>query len=145
MAIAENLRITHSVRNEVKVVDGKVERVEDKVEDVGDKVEDVGNRVEEIGDQVDEIKCSLHSDHTVALPHPQTTHREPVNPAPTDLALSLGSVHESQHCTKGSTQRNGGMALSGQYLHRMEVHWRFPLMDPRKACVLVTGFRVCCV
>ena len=34
MALAENLRITHSVRDEVKVVDGKVEHVED----VGDKV-----------------------------------------------------------------------------------------------------------
>ena len=51
MAVAENLRITHSVREEVKVVDGKVERVEYKVEVVGDKVE-------EIGEQVDEIKCS---------------------------------------------------------------------------------------
>ena len=44
MAVAENLRITHSVRDEVKVVDGKVE--------------DVGDKVEEIGDKVDEIKCS---------------------------------------------------------------------------------------
>jgi methyl-accepting chemotaxis protein len=55
MAAAENLRITHSVRDEVKVVDGKVERVEDKVEDVGDKVENVGGHVEEIGDKVEDI------------------------------------------------------------------------------------------
>jgi 23S rRNA pseudoU1915 N3-methylase RlmH len=40
MAHAEVLRITHSIRNEVKIVDGKVERVEDKVEEVGDKVGD---------------------------------------------------------------------------------------------------------
>ena len=39
MALAEVLKITHSVRDEVKVVDGKVERVEDKVEDIGDKVQ----------------------------------------------------------------------------------------------------------
>ena len=34
MAVAENLRITHSVRDEVKVVDGKVDRVEDKVDEI---------------------------------------------------------------------------------------------------------------
>ena len=35
MALAEVLRITHSVRDEVKVVDGKVEGVRDSVEDMG--------------------------------------------------------------------------------------------------------------
>ena len=40
MALAEVLRVTHSVRDEVKVVDGKVERVVDKVEDVGERVAD---------------------------------------------------------------------------------------------------------
>ncbi|KAN0139438.1 hypothetical protein V8E53_002939 [Lactarius tabidus] len=49
MAHAEVLRTTHSIRNEVKIVDGKVERVEDKVEGVGDKVEEVGDKV---GDKV---------------------------------------------------------------------------------------------
>ena len=44
MVLADNLRITHSVRDEVRGVDGKVE--------------DVGDRVEVIGDQVDEIRCS---------------------------------------------------------------------------------------
>ncbi|KAN0134107.1 hypothetical protein V8E53_008112 [Lactarius tabidus] len=38
MAHAEVLRIAHSIRDEVKIVDGKVERVEDKVEEVGNKV-----------------------------------------------------------------------------------------------------------
>ena len=52
MAIAENLRITHSVRDEVKVVDSKVERVEDKVEDVGDKVEVIGDKLDDIDDKV---------------------------------------------------------------------------------------------
>ncbi|KAF8274644.1 hypothetical protein EI94DRAFT_1712778 [Lactarius quietus] len=83
MALAEVLRITHSVRDEVKVVDGKVENVEgkvvdmggkvadmgskvedvgkkvadmgDKVEDVGDKVEDVGDKVEDVGDKVEGV------------------------------------------------------------------------------------------
>jgi hypothetical protein len=49
MAHAEVLRITHSIRNEVKIVDGKVERVEDKVEEVGDKV---GDKVQCVDDKV---------------------------------------------------------------------------------------------
>ena len=49
MALAEMLNITHHVRDEVKIVDGKVERVENKVEVVGDKV---GDKVEGVGDKV---------------------------------------------------------------------------------------------
>ena len=56
LALAELLRITHNVRDEVQIVDGKVERVENKVEDVGnkvgDKVDGVGEKVEEVGDKV---------------------------------------------------------------------------------------------
>ena len=62
MANAEVLRIAHSIRDGVKVVDGKVEEVGDKVrdvgetvEDVGDKVEDVGNKVEDVGNKVEDI------------------------------------------------------------------------------------------
>jgi hypothetical protein len=55
MAHAEVLRITHGIRNDVKMVDGKVERVTDKVEGVGDKVEEVGDKVEGVGDKVDEV------------------------------------------------------------------------------------------
>ncbi|KAN0139487.1 hypothetical protein V8E53_002988 [Lactarius tabidus] len=55
MAHAEVLRITHSIRDEVKVVDGKVERVDDKVDGVGDKVEEVGDKVEDIGDKVEDV------------------------------------------------------------------------------------------
>ena len=55
MAVAENLRVTHSVRDEVKVVEGKVEIVDDKVEDVGDKVEEIGDKVEDMGNRVEEI------------------------------------------------------------------------------------------
>ena len=36
MANAEVLRIAHSIRDEVKIVDGRVEEVGDKVGDVGD-------------------------------------------------------------------------------------------------------------
>jgi hypothetical protein len=49
MAHAEVLRITHSIRNEVKIVDGKVEGVGNKVEEVGDKV---GDKVQCVDDKV---------------------------------------------------------------------------------------------
>ena len=39
MALSEVLKITHNTRDEVKVVDGKVEIVGNKVAGVGDKVE----------------------------------------------------------------------------------------------------------
>ena len=52
MAHAEVLRIAHNIRNEVKVVDGKVEKVEDKVEGVGNKIEEVGDRVQCVDDKV---------------------------------------------------------------------------------------------
>ncbi|KAN0139385.1 hypothetical protein V8E53_002886 [Lactarius tabidus] len=52
VAHAEVLRITHSIREEVKIVDGKVERVGGKVDGVGDKVEEVGVKVEDIGENV---------------------------------------------------------------------------------------------
>ena len=61
MANAEVLRITHNIRNEVKIVDGKVERVEDKVEDVGDKVEGVGDKVEEVCDRVEDVGDRVQS------------------------------------------------------------------------------------
>ena len=43
MANVEVLRLAHSIRDGVEVVDGKVEEVGDKVGDVGDKVGDVCN------------------------------------------------------------------------------------------------------
>jgi uncharacterized protein YoxC len=52
IAHVEVLRIAHSIRDEVKIVDGKVEGVDDKVEGVGDKVEEVSDKVEDLGDKV---------------------------------------------------------------------------------------------
>jgi uncharacterized protein YoxC len=52
MALAEVLRVTHSIRDGVKAVDGKVESVEDKVEDVGDKVKDRNDKVEGMSNKV---------------------------------------------------------------------------------------------
>ena len=55
MALAEVLRITHDVHDEVKVVDDKVESVGDKVEDMSDRVADMVDRVEDMGDKVEVI------------------------------------------------------------------------------------------
>ena len=52
MALSEILKITHDTRDEVRVVDGKVENVGDKVTDVGDKVEGVSDKVDDVGDKV---------------------------------------------------------------------------------------------
>ena len=52
MANVEVLRIAHSIRDEVKIVDGKVERVDDKVDAVGDKVETVVDKVEGVDEKV---------------------------------------------------------------------------------------------
>ena len=72
MALAEMLRTTHSIRKEVKVVDGKVQKVEDKVEDVGDKVDEVG---EKMGDQVQCVdeKVQVLIDGTRGLSSPFRT------------------------------------------------------------------------
>ena len=50
MANAEVLRIAHSIRDGVKVVDGRVEEVGDKVGDVGDKVKGVDEKVQVVID-----------------------------------------------------------------------------------------------
>ena len=52
MALAEVLKIKHNVRDEVKVVDGKVESVGDKVKDIGDNVEEMNDRVQCIDEKV---------------------------------------------------------------------------------------------
>ena len=51
MALSEVLRIAHSIRDEVEVVDGKVERVEDKVEVIDGKVQVVIDGTRGLSDQ----------------------------------------------------------------------------------------------
>ncbi|KAN0130441.1 hypothetical protein V8E53_011704 [Lactarius tabidus] len=55
MAHAEILKITHSIREEVKIVDDKVDGACDKVEEVGNKVEDIGDKVQCVDDKVQEV------------------------------------------------------------------------------------------
>ena len=52
IALAEVLRISQHVRDEVKDVDGKVEGVGDKVEDIGNKVQCVNEKVQVVIDGV---------------------------------------------------------------------------------------------
>ena len=58
IALAEVLRISQHVRNEVADMGDKVEDIGDEVEDIGNKVEDISDKVEDIGDNVDEVKCT---------------------------------------------------------------------------------------
>ena len=55
MALAEVLRITHSVRDEVKEADGKLEGVRDTVEDVGERVADLGEELADLGDKMEHV------------------------------------------------------------------------------------------
>jgi hypothetical protein len=48
MALAEVLRISHNIRNEVKVVDGKVESVESKVQVVIDGAQGLSSKLKTI-------------------------------------------------------------------------------------------------
>jgi uncharacterized protein YoxC len=52
LALAEVLMITHDARDDLNVVDGKVESVEDKVEGIGDQVKGMDNKVEDVGNKV---------------------------------------------------------------------------------------------
>ncbi|KAH9060258.1 hypothetical protein EDB87DRAFT_1831520 [Lactarius vividus] len=52
MALAEVLKITHIVHDDMKVVHGKVEGIDGKVEDMGDKVDEIGDRVQSVDKKV---------------------------------------------------------------------------------------------
>jgi hypothetical protein len=67
MAHAEVLRITHSIRDGVKIVDGKVEEVGDKVGDVGDKVQCVDDKVQVVIDGARGLSNQLKPSNTYAL------------------------------------------------------------------------------
>ncbi|KAH9046635.1 hypothetical protein EDB84DRAFT_1674021 [Lactarius hengduanensis] len=55
MALAEVLKITHIVRDDVRVVDGKMEGIDGKVKDIGGKVDDMGDKVDDVGNKVDDV------------------------------------------------------------------------------------------
>ena len=51
MALTEVTRATQSIRDEVKVVDCKLESVRDNIEDMGERVADLGEDVADLGDR----------------------------------------------------------------------------------------------
>ena len=59
MANAEVMRVTHSIRDGIKVVDGKVDEVGDKVGDIGGKVKCVDEKVQVVIDGVRSLSCQL--------------------------------------------------------------------------------------
>ena len=67
MALAEVLRMTRSIRDDVEVVDGKVERVEGKVAVMGDKLQCVDGKVQVVidGRQSVSVQSPIHS-HSIA-------------------------------------------------------------------------------
>ncbi|KAH9060282.1 hypothetical protein EDB87DRAFT_1822166 [Lactarius vividus] len=129
MALAEVLKITHIFREDVKVVDGKVESTDNKVEDMGDKVDNVGDKVDDVGDKVedigDRVQC-VDEKVKVVQEDKRGDERSKIN-YPTD-----GEQHRRNQVL---TQGNGRVVLSRQHLHRMEVYW-FTVVNPRK-----TGLR----
>ena len=170
MALAELLKVTHGVRGDVKVIDGKVE---DIGEDICDKVQGVNEKVQVVIDgargmsshspipskiitfrcqgseldyPTDGKQCKRSQVFVISylgcctLLVLRLIHRESVKTAPTSVALSRRSVHKSQHCSKGSTQGHDGVALSRKGSRRMEVYW-LPIVDPRKTCVSICIFR----
>jgi hypothetical protein len=94
IASAELLKVTHSVDDRVKGIDGKVEDVRSDVHDVGDKVQgvegrvqDVDHRVQSIGnnissriqgvdDKVDQVNRSLSLEHLLPFPSIHTSSQE---------------------------------------------------------------------
>jgi len=59
MASAEQLRMTHSVDDRVRGVEGQVQDVRGDVQDVGDKVRDVSGDVQGVGDKVQDVDDKL--------------------------------------------------------------------------------------
>ena len=59
MALAEILKITHSVRDEVKVVDSKVESAGDKMEDIGRNMQCVDEKVQVVIDGARGVSSQL--------------------------------------------------------------------------------------
>ena len=59
MASAELLKVTHSVDDRVKGVEGNVQEVHDNVLDVSNKVEGVDSRVQGVDHKLDQVNRSL--------------------------------------------------------------------------------------
>jgi hypothetical protein len=70
MASAEQLKMTHSVGDRVRGVEGQVQ-------DVRDDVQDVGNKVQGVDDKLDQVHSSLFPLTLIVTPWLRHLHREP--------------------------------------------------------------------
>ena len=100
MALAENLRITHSLRDGVKVVDSKLESVKETVEDVGENVEEIGEKVEGMSGKVEDVGEKL----------------EDVNNKVEDIGNNVVDIGDKVQCVDEKVQEiiHGARGMSSQ-------------------------------
>ena len=116
IANAEVLRITHSIRDEVKIVDGKVEEVGDKVGDVGDKVECVDEKVQVVIDSARILSSQLK----VFLTHMFSDGKQAVK----DISVKIEDVGGKVQCVDDKVQVviDGTRGLSSTLLSLFHIY-----------------------
>ena len=108
MAHAEFLRITHSIRDGVKTIDGKVDRVDDKVDAVGDKVECVDEKVQVVIDGALTLSSQLKAFITYMLSDGKQASKE--------IGVKIENVGDKVQCVDEKVQVviDGAQGLSSQ-------------------------------
>ena len=146
MAIAEILRVTHSVNDNVRVVlDGAQDVIFllfrlslTRILPDGKDAKDVMQRT---AHDVNEVKRWSHSDVTTVFPELNYSHRDAVATGPSKVALPTGPLDKSQHRPQFSTRGDGNLVLPEWFLRRMEVN-AFPPVDSWETYVPLSFF--CC-
>ena len=84
MASAEQLKMTHSVDDRVRSVEGQVQDVDNKVQGVDDRVQDIDSNVKHISskvqgvdDKLDQVNSSSSSQTLLVIPRLRQLHRKP--------------------------------------------------------------------
>ena len=116
MANAEVLRVAHSIRDGVKVVDGKIEEVGDKVGDVGDKVECVDEKVRVIIDGARTLSGQLEVFLTYIFSDSKQAAKE--------IGVKIEDVGDKVQCVDEKVQVviNGLRSSSSRFSHPSNVH-----------------------
>ena len=102
MASAEQLKMTHSVGDRVRGVEGQVQGVRDDMQGVGNRVQDVNDRVRSIDsnvrgvdDKLDQANRSSSSKPSLLLCGLRQLHREPAQRQSSTMAFASKSIHKS--------------------------------------------------
>ena len=84
MASAEQLKMTHSVDDRVRGVEGQVQDVDNKVQGVDDRVQDIDSNVKHISskvqgvdDKIDQVNSSSNFQTLVVIPQLRQLYRKP--------------------------------------------------------------------